>query len=336
MVFGALSVQKALAIGAEANCYARSGFTVSASVGVSSLSLYNKSFAEQYGTLGTLRQSAENSTATESEGESADVDDPILVAGGGLDYNNFLRTWQSNSGVATYLSMGYKGLFGCGQYSYAAQAFIGYSAAFSTAGITEMVAEGPVTFAAADEAEVSTAVVGSENSYRNQVGRLKLSGGMNVGAIFSVGREFSWGNLSLLAGAKATEFRYYYVTADAIQTADFTTADDVTISLAPGFAAYDVVQSEGYLNTYSTQYQKKWSVALTLGFSTQYYIAENLSCGMSFTYDIYAPVKFNPTIEVASRTSDGNQAQIVQNFNCQPNSMSVMFNLTYTFGTPSN
>lgn len=342
-----LAVSAATSVSADTysnNCFVREGFQISASVGFQNQNATQKTL-EENGTYDTLEDLRDLDTADLSElftfqDASGQIAGDALVQGEALNFNSS-KNFSQGVGIAAALSMGYKGLFGCGQYSYGISTSIGYEGSFSSANLMADGIVGKVTSAeltpAAPPAPAVYGTTASEVSYYSDVaGTMNLRGGLTIGLMTSLGKEFSWGNVSALVGVKFKEFRLNHLVADFADTVD---GDSLVVGLE-GYSDYKSLAGES-INTYSTQYIKKWSTALSLGFSSQYYISDNLSMGLSFVYDMYAPVTFQFTdengIDIASRSdSEDTMLQASGAMRFQNNTMSVMMNLTYTFGNPSN
>jgi len=325
------------------NCYTREGFQIGASVG------FQNQVANQKDTgdwdfngiddLGDLEgedlANAFKFATVATDGTETQVGGNAKVQGEALNYNT-AQNWTQGAGLMALGSMGYKGLFGCGQYSYGISTSIGYEGSFST---STLMADGIVatidSAAPVSPATVFTNTVSGVDSYSDVAGTIQLKGGLTIGLMTSLGKEFSWGNVSAQVGVKFKQFTLNYLTTEFAETVD---ADNSVINV-DGYSAVDGLDGEN-LNTYVSENYKKWGTALSIGFTTQYYISDNLSMGLSVVYDMYAPVKFTlDNVAIASRAADEEEQLTVgenAEYKFQNNTMGIMMNLTYTFGNASN
>jgi len=255
---------------------------------------------------------------------------PLMVAvnGSALDYDS-ANTFLGQFGLVAGLSLGYKTLFACGQYSAGLQLTGAYEGSSSKSNIFDSTSEVIITTTGENAADQTFSSVDTADAL---AGNISLRGGMTWGVNFLLGKEFNWGNVSALVGMKMKQFTLNYLTADSRIVNQDTAANYKTL-----FPGWESASEEGdnALNTYSSINAKKYSTALSLGFVTSYYISDSVALGMSFVYDLYAPVSFKlDNVAIASAVTADGEGQLTDSgtMKFQNNCFTAMVGLTYSFG----
>lgn len=321
------------------DCATREGLTLGVGVGVQSTS-FNAVTKDFIGSENLIESSSDDLGEFVSGTISETVKNNV-VEGSLVDYSS-LKNFHSSSGVMTNMSVGYKGLFGCNQYSVGFNAIFGYEGSSAKSYLTEYGSE--ITFEAGKdpetgETDLEILAVKSSDTYSNiNPNAITVRGGLVFGAIASLGKEMAWGNFSALVGFKIKQFTLSYITADPIeakQPEEISDVVDGVETLVPGIANLGA-WGDTSLNEFSYSKMKKWIPALTVGFSTDYYINDNMSVGVSAYLDMFASSSFNlKDIEVSSPVvkEDGNQLTDSGTITLKNmTAFGMMLNLTYYFG----
>lgn len=323
-------VSTANGIGAQGECTTREGLTIGLSCGAQGMStnVSTSKFTggDQFPSNGT--ENFASAFDTQEYGLATENLEYNRVIGEVLDYSS-LNTFSGNAGFMTNLSLGYKGLFACNQYSVGFKAIFGYEGSSASSYLNVDGASfyfSDVT--GEDDARVDTYKLASPNP-------VKLRGGLVFGAIASLGKEMAWGNFSALVGFKIKQFTLKYLTADPV-VADQPTADTLGIATAMDGLVNVGALGDGSPNTYSYSKMKKWIPALTVGFSSDYYINDSMSVGVSGYMDMFANSTFNlKDFGVSSPVVKEGDTQLTDSGNITFKNMTtfgMMVNLNYYFG----
>lgn len=272
-----------------------------------------------------------------------------------LDYFS-IKSFDSNYGIVAGMSLGYKGLFGCGHYSYGVKFSIAYEGAFASTVLTANGVNAVFSVSDYDDTdETYNLTADNVSSTYQRVERLDFRGGLTLKLIGSLGKELSFGNVSVEAGIVTKQLFFNFVSADPIESNDVGLSDgDTSIgtlsALTPGLTSYaDSVNDDGVSvpNAYSSESYTRWAVGCHLGLNTQYYISETLAFGLNIFYDFYAPVTYtfepfgvsSPTVQGATNADGEETAEQIMaegKLKLQSNNFGVLLTMTYTLGQPSN
>ncbi len=268
-------------------------------------------------------------------------DDPgsIDITTVALDYSN-ISTWQSTPAIMASFSLGYKTFFDCNKYSVTGNAFIMMNGTSMTSNLQAESASFQVQVvdnANAEEGEetteetVETVLIGGIGNAKQYAGKMKLTSGAIFGFSVLLAKEFSWGNAGLLLGMKFNPYKLTYLE---------TKPQNVTEGVVTTAGYLDISGEENNnVNLDITDYtynksKTKTATGFTVGFATNYYIADNVSAGLTVFYDMYAPISFDlQDINICPYTyGDEPQATDSGKIKFQNNTIGVMMNLTYSFG----
>jgi len=264
------------------------------------------------------------------------VDEGLIdVTAIALDYSN-LSPWQSMSSILGSFSLGYKTFFDCNKYSVTGNVFIMMNSTSMTSNLiaesTNFQAQVVDNSEAQDGTELETVLNGSIGSSLQSAGKLKLSSGPVFGFNVLLAKEFSWGNAGLILGMKFNSFKLSYLQTNPQQVTEGFVSE-------PGYLDITGENNDNIsLNITDYTYSKsktRTATGFTVGFATNYYISDNVSAGLTFFYDMYAPVSFNlEDITIAPYVYEGNETQVADSgkIKFQNNTIGVMMNLTYSFG----
>jgi hypothetical protein len=247
-----------------------------------------------------------------------------------LDYSN-VSSWQSGSAILASFNVGYKTFFDCNRYSVTGNAFIMLNSVSMTSNLMAELATFQAQLGDDGEGNPQTDLVGGVGSRMEYAGKLKLSSGAVFGFNVLLAKEFSWGNAGLLLGMKFNPYKLSY-----LQTKPVVPEDNGLVAL-PGF-----MDTTGETNDNTSISIKDYvysssktitATGFTVGFSTNYYISDNVSAGLTFFYDMYTPITFNLNdISVSAYATEENNVLESGKIKFQNNTMGVMMNLTYSFG----
>jgi hypothetical protein len=269
---------------------------------------------------------------------ATDEEENYNIATLGLNYSN-ISTWQSSSSILASFNVGYKTFFDCNKYSVTGNAFIMLNGASMTSNLMGELSQFQATYTpeVVDDngniiTEASTTLDGPISSKQEYAGKLKLSSGAVFGFNVLLAKEFNWGNAGLLLGMKFNSYKLSYLQtnpAEISDNGDITTSGYLNLS--------GDLNNDQSLNIQDYVYSSSKTITatgFTVGFSTNYYISDNVSAGLTFFYDMYTPITFNLNdISVAAYSIP--EADVVEDsgkIKFQNNTMGVMMNLTYSFG----
>jgi len=325
----------------EMACNPYQGFTVGATIGFSNLngkitpSDFVGSAAAAVNTETSFAQPAEEMAAPNLTEISNDIMSQVL------DYNS-VGLLSSQQGINAGINLGWKTLMGCGKYSGTISAFIGYNGAYASGDIGAFTVNSTVNQVpvAADaepapgEGNWATWEVGSTDTCMLNAETIKVQSGLVYGLQYTAAKEYSWGSAGFVVGVKLNQLRLKAFEAD---TTNYDNGDaQNSIQIADG-GLLNASLNDAAANTYTGKTFTKTAVGFTMGFTTNYYISDNLSAGMTVSYDIYGPVTFNLSdIPVCSYTVAESDTTLLDSGKLKVNnlnSLGVNFNLTYYFGS---
>lgn len=244
-----------------------------------------------------------------------------------LNYSN-ISTWQSDSALTVGLNVAYKWLLNCNQYSVTAAAFMAYNSVSMTSNLQADSQNYEVELG--DGTTTSNAILGSVGTDNMPAGDLKLSSGPVFGFRFLLAKEFNWGNAGLVLGMKFNSYklRYAQVNPELVEAGVSSRIGTIDLGANPTTD----LNIDGYLTNSSKTHV---ATGFTVGFATNYYIAENLSAGFTVYYDMYAPVTFNLeniAINPYVFEEGGEQVTDTGSIKFNNSTIGVEMNLTYSFG----
>ena len=265
------------------------------------------------------------------------TEDNYDVAALGLNYSN-ISTWQSSSSILASFNVGYKTFFDCNKYSVTGNAFIMLNSASMTSNLMAELSQFQATFTpevVEDNVvteEQSTTLNGPISSKQEYAGKLKLSSGAVFGFNVLLAKEFNWGNAGLLLGMKFNSYKLSYLQTNPVEISD--NGEIVTSGYLNRSGDLNNDQSLNIQDYVYSSSKTITATGFTVGFSTNYYISDNVSAGLTFFYDIYTPITFNLNdISVSAySTPDTEIVTDSGKIKFQNNTMGVMMNLTYSFG----
>ena len=312
------------------NC-TQQGFQVSAEVGCGITTPSNT----VYGFPGLVNTGAAITQELNDAVAGGDGDGIYDISTLGLDYSN-ISTWQSDAAMMAGVGLGYKWMLNCNQYSVTTKAFVQYNGVSMNSALTaqQQSFQVGVTPGETIEDPATAELIGGVGATTQYAGNVTLaSGGPVFGFSVLLAKEFNWGNAGLLLGMKFNPYRLTY-----LQTKAEVVSEEGIIG-EPGFLD-TTGQDNDTVGQDIAQYVEKSSktqigTGFTVGFATNYYIADNLSAGFTLFYDMYAPIKFNvENINISPYVGAEGDSQVTDsgNFKFQNNTMGIMMNLTYSFG----
>ena len=324
------------------NC-GQQGFQISAQVGYGLTTASNKNEIEGYesiaGTPSEMRDTFNQNFATPPDLRFYDE----YIYAIALDYNH-MKPFQSSSAISAGLSLGYKWLLNCNQYSITSNAFVQYSGASMYSDLDSKKTNFNAQ-AARDDANPGLPknykwIQGSIGTEVCPADRMTLTSGPVFGFNFLLAKEFNWGNAGLLLGMKFNcyKLKYFEVIPTTVIAGPAVLANGyMDASYKDPFSGAVIGNQDVSVNIedYISEIKKdKMATGFTVGFSTNHYISENLSAGLTLFYDMYAPITFDINVLANPFNIDGSEGDTDTNgqMKFQNNTIGFMMNLTYSFG----
>ena len=311
------------------------GFQVSAQLGCAQTTSSNESRNFTDFPIITAGMNAENITRLASELSLPSGIHTFDVSGMVLDYKDHLASFKPSWFVAAGLSLGYKWILNCNQYSVTPNIFFQYNNPCLYAGLLAH-RENFKTVATYDQTkpeDETLIVVGPVASTETFAGGVKLSSNAIFGFNGLFAKEFNWGSSGLLLGMKFNQYKMEYLTtkpADAspyVSNSGFTVVALDNIPIEPNLS----LNIKDYIETDKVN---QMAIGFTIGFSMNFYISNNVSSGLTLFYDMYTPVTFKLNgVAISPYTSTEQGQKIIDGqLKLQHNTIGFLMNLTYSFG----